>query len=114
MPAMLEALMSGEPPEDDETYAEWVATKTLLYGTSAVPFFGSTVRAATSDYYGSGFQLSPIESVVNMGINGIKDLEDGEIDRAFFKGMAASSGLILKLPTYHPYKTIEEILLLAE
>lgn len=114
LPAILESLMSGQPPEDDESYAEWIATKTLLYGTSSVPFFGSTVRAATSDYYGSGFQLSPIESVVNMGINGIKDLEDGEIDRAFFKGLAATSGLVFKLPTYHPYKTIEEILLLAE
>jgi GNAT superfamily N-acetyltransferase len=105
MPAVVEGLMVGGEPEDDDTWAEWAALKSLQYGTSSVPLVGGITNSLIGGKY--DFTLSPIESPINMVIRGARKIDDPDIST--LRAAVVAVGLATKLPTYQPFKTIDEI-----
>ena len=102
LPAILESMMSGDAPEDDENYALWAINKSMLYGSSSLPIASNLVSAAFGDY---DYAMSPTESPINMFIHKIKS-DDPE---KWMEGLAVGTGLAFKLPTYKPYKILDEM-----
>jgi ribosomal protein S18 acetylase RimI-like enzyme len=105
MPAVVEGLMVGGEPEDDDTWVEWAALKSLQYGTSSVPLVGGITNSLIGGKY--DFTLSPIESPINMVIRGARKIDDPDIST--LRAAVVAVGLATKLPTYQPFKTIDEI-----
>lgn len=93
----------SDPPDDDEAWLEWYLTKSMVYGASSVPLVGGFVEAAAGEY---DYSLSAIESPINMMIKGIKS-DDPE---KFTKGIVVGVGLVTRMPTYKPYKTLDELI----
>lgn len=102
LPAILEGFMSGDAPDDDETFVEWMLLKSMLYGFSSLPIASNMMEATFGDY---DYTMSPIESPVNMFIHKIKS-DDQE---KWIEGLVIGTGLAFKLPTYKPYKIIDEL-----
>ena len=98
IPAMLEGLMA-DPPEDDDEFAEWLALKSLLYGSGGVPLVGGATQALVGAY---DFALSPVESSINKTIKGI---QSGDPDN-----FAAAVTMFTGLGVYKPYRTLEELI----
>ena len=102
VPAILEGLMS-DPPEDDESWLEWILLKNMLYGASSVPIAGGIVEGYAGEF---GYSMSAVESPINMMMRNIKS-DDPE---KFTKGLVVGLGLATKLPVYKPYQALDEII----
>jgi len=102
IPAVLEGLMSS-PPEDDESWLEWMLVKNISYGASSVPIAGGFVNAYLEDY---GYSMSATETPIDMFMSNIKSDDPDK----FAKGFAVGVGVVTKLPVYKPYLALDELI----
>jgi hypothetical protein len=101
IPAILEGLMRGEPPdtEDDETWAEWIALKVILYGVATVPLARDVVSGALSKYGYSFTPISrPLQSVASMPDLIGNLFDDEEMTDAQRRALVTTLSAAFKLP----------------
>jgi hypothetical protein len=104
MPVILESLMKGQVPEDEDEWAEWFFLQSLLYGTTSVPFVRDVANGALTEY---GYSFTPAEGILESSIRAGKKAAEGDFDDVFWRNTAKAGGALLHLPTGQATKTIE-------
>lgn len=106
-PAILSALATGNGPDEDESWAAWMARKSLAYPFMGTPFVRDIVGAIES---GFDYKLSPagklMDSMASVGKALYK--EDPNFGAAI-KPTATALAILAKLPLGQPISTIEAL-----
>ena len=107
VPAILEGMMS-DPPDDDESYAEWVMLKSSVYGLSSIPVFGEIITAALPNQF--AYSTTAVETPINSMIKALKaGIKNDDADNYIKSGVIATS-LLAGIPVYKPYKVVDELI----
>jgi hypothetical protein len=107
LPTALEAMMRGEGPEDEESYARWLAIKSVLYSASSIAF----VRDLTGIAEGYGYSATPLDSIPSETAKAIREIskayDEGEMTREAAEKALAAAGFAFGFPVLQPKRFID-------
>lgn len=96
IPALMDALMRGEMPDEDDDPAEWLALKNISYAMSSIPIFGRGVGSLLEGYRPSLSSLDSLGgSAQKFGHEVSRIVEGEDADLATAKASVQAFGSIL-------------------
>ena len=102
LPVFFEMLMRGEldEPEGEDDRLSKFLTANALYPLTSIPFVRDAASAVIGDY---GYNSSPVASVIEKGLQGIKQIKDraftdDEITTNAKKNASKLAGVVLTIP----------------
>ena len=105
-PVLVESLLKGHEPEDDEGWAEWFAMESMLYATTSIPWVRDVANGLLTDY---GYSFTPAQGMVESFIRAGKKGVQGEYDEVFWRNTVNAMGVMTHIPTGQAMKTFDYI-----
>lgn len=111
-PAVFGALISGNGPEDDESWLWWMSRKIMMYPFAAVPVVRDIAGALDS---GFGYQFSPAAKAFDKTAQALGDIlttEDKGIDERFasaLKPAVTAASIAFKIPAGQAMNSVEAL-----
>ncbi|MEM6354078.1 MAG: hypothetical protein AAF844_00135 [Pseudomonadota bacterium] len=111
VPAVLEELVSGRGPEDDEDPAEWAFWKMAPYPALGLIGVRDLVGVATNGF-GASTPFTDAVDAAGKGAPGVAALftEDDEITAFEAKQLAVAAGYLFHLPSRQAIRTVEAMM----
>jgi hypothetical protein len=101
LPPVIEGLMRGEEPDDDDEWAQWAGKKVGGYTFSTLVGVRDVANLWTTDY---GFGFSPVAQALKQGFEGTKALVTAEDTTDYQVRQAVSLfGILTRTPTKKVY-----------
>ena len=111
-PAVFGALIGGDTPEDDESYAAWVAWKSLMYPLNALPVVRDIASAVQR---GQDYTMTPAARALDSSIKAVSRVfhwdKEGNFDPKLsaVKAGAEAGSILFKLPTGQAITSVSSI-----
>ena len=110
IPAVLDDLILGRGPKEDEDWWRWFLRKQLMFPAQGVILIRDFVGGAFGDY---GSDMTPGQAAWDAGVGTVKTVneiatgEKDEITRRDIKGAVMATGYAFQLPTRQVWNTAE-------
>ena len=93
IPAMADAFLRGEGPEDDDEWAEWFLWKLTAYSVNSVPIFGPMGSSVIEGFNPSMSPITQIPTSIARSLQHFGDLMSGEEDVSWKTAEAAMNAV---------------------
>lgn len=108
LPSVLDGIMRGNVPDDDEEVPLWVAKQIAGYAGSTMVGTRDLVNGLLGDF---GYSMTPLQSTGETLVGGAEVIgnlanEDEELTDADIAKIVKAAGIVTKLPLDAPYKEL--------